>query len=406
MKSTSKKKTTKKELIRLPASRAHIWANCGASVKLKDAGNPFSPFDAARKGILTHKIAASKLLYTYTGDGYGDNTDRYLNAWEKQLFADNKEEIEEAISFYFRLVVEEFRAFREKYKDGSLHIEEELKIFSGPYIFQGPPDVYFLSRKAEVVHVFDLKSGWVEVEAKGNEQLILYGHSIAYLNKLKNPILKGTIAQPLLSQVANATYHFDPNFFSSISVDTSRFSVGAHCTKCPALTACVKAKEKIEFFNNPRFADDTLSREKYFPELLAIAPVGEEFFKRIQKEAKAILELGGKIEGWTLGKGKAGKRVWGNAVDKKQLAEITGVEAGMLVEEKLLSPKGVEDLLKGKKEIKLSLKALHYQPVYPTLVRTSSEEAFMNVKQIKEEKVAKKNAKAIKNKKYKKGKKK
>lgn len=379
---------TKNTAIRLPASRAHVWSKCGGSVKLKNTGNPFAPFDAARKGILTHDIAATKLKWSLGIKTYGQP-----DAWMVQLHQANEEEINTAVDFYTNLIKEEFAAFKDKYPDATMHVEEELTIKTKDYIFQGPPDVYFLSKKFQAVHVFDLKSGWVEVEAEGNEQLILYCHSIAYLHKFKNPILKGTIAQPLLSQVANATYFFDPSFFDSISVDLKRFSVGSHCTKCPALTSCKTAKEKIEFFNNPKFADDTVAREKYFPELLTIAKAGEEFFKRIQQEAKAILELGGTIEGWTLGKGKAGKRVWAEAVTKNKLSEITGIEPGKLVEEKLLTPKGVEDMLKGKKEAKDALRALYYQPVYPALVRVSSDEAFMNVKQIKDDKAAAKEKK-------------
>jgi len=377
-------KKQNKQPIRLPASRAHIWAHCGGSVTLKNTGNPFAPFDSARKGILTHKIAASHLVH-------GQESLVDLNAWEKQLYEANREEIDESVQFYVSFIFEAWAEFRESDKTAEMHVERNLKIEKSGYVWEGPPDVYFVSTARQVVRVFDLKSGWVEVEAEGNEQLTLYGHSIAFLHNLKNPTLTGTIVQPLLKQYANATYAFDPSFFDTLRVDLKSFSVGSHCAKCPALTNCKKAKEKIEFFNDPKFLDSTAARAKYWPELLEIAEPAIEFFKRVKTEGKAYIELGGSIAGWGLAKTNLGqKRQWDETVTAAKLQKELKLKETDVTETKLLGPAGVEKVLKksGNKAGLEKLSTLCYMPSGVKLARVEEKEAFMKAK-VKEAKGSK-----------------
>lgn len=360
-------------LLRLPASRAHVWAFCGGSETIRGAANPFSFSDDARRGIVVHKVGALQLTQPK-----GKKPDSDLDIIEKQIYEAERDEIHDAVLFYQQVVESAFSEARERDPRAELHVEQVIRTTTDKYLIEGPPDAYILEPGEGRVTVFDLKSGFVEVDAENNAQLLVYAHAVARFHNLRAPSLHGVIVQPPLKQVAYADFTFDPEFFDRLKVDESRFTVGAHCSPCAVKTACATFGKRVKKYLGDEYKDATIDRLKAWPDLLDIAKPAEKFFADIQSQAFAYLSAGGKIDGWGLGT-VAGRRTWTNETDADRLARAFKLRRDSFVEEKLASVKEVEGILK-KAKVKNAdtLSSFFYQPTAPRLKRTREDESFLS----------------------------
>lgn len=354
-----------KEKINLPASFAHIWAKCGGSLLLRKSGSIFDDSNSAQLGILTHRLAVEK------------NTDK-LTSEQFQLYSDNKDTIDEYLKFYKDNLNYLFSEFKKETKDKNciFAVENSLRVEKPGFYIQGPPDAFFVSRRAQQLIVVDLKTGFAEVSAKNNAQLTVYAHVIAEVYKLQNPEMLGVIIQPPLSQFDKADIYYDKQFFDRITPNTSEFTVGSHCVFCPAKQICVTFQDKLKTFLTPEYRDYTLARDAHWPELLSIASAAVNFFESVRSDAFKYLQSGGAIPGWGIGQ-KAGQRCWTQEVTDKKISKTLGIDLDTLHDKKLKSVAKVEKILKETKSKKLSLlSSLYYQPQVQTLKQIETETTF------------------------------
>lgn len=356
------------KLLRLPASRAHVWAYCGGSETIRAAANPFSFSDEARRGIIVHKLGALQLTQPLE---ITDPTS-CLDVIEKQIYEREKDEIDEAKLFYAAIVFDALEVARERDPLAELFVEQVIRTTTSRYLIEGPPDAYILEPGEGRVTVFDLKSGWVEVEAENNAQLLVYAHAVARFHNLRAPTLRGVIVQPPLKQVAYADFVFDPDFFERLDVKADRFNVGAHCAACSGKAGCKALSKRVAALEAL-----TIEQIKARPDLLDIAKPAEKFFADIQSQAFAYLKAGGKIDGWAIGK-HTGRRTWDKETTADKLAKRFNLRRDTFVEEKLAGVKEVETALK-KAKVKnaADLSSFYYQPSTPKLVRVREDENFL-----------------------------
>lgn len=336
--------------IKLSPSGAHVWTRCLSSASVLNAANPYEERPYAERGTLIHKIAAQAVIDKYDLP----QQDLELNVTEVQQYHDEKETIDDMVSFYMNHILylmnilTEARIHVEQKQDGVLiHHEEQ------DYLTAGTPDVYITHVESHAgshagisIIVVDLKTGAEPIEAKGNLQLMVYAHMIAkkFIVFGEPTTLKGVIIQPSLQSIREAEYFYQEDFFAKL-LPKPGFNVGPQCYMCFARPTCPTFKTALGKYMNPTYSDVTVDRSATYSELLDVASAGIKHFTGIKTDALAIMRLGAKIDGWEVGK-RATPRTWKKGVDEAQLATLTGLNPSLLIEKKVLSPAKIEKLTK------------------------------------------------------------
>ncbi len=380
-----------KNLIRLPAASAHIWTKCGGSRKIRHAKSPFDDKFHAERGNMAHAMAALRLApqaekrVKVTG----------LTFKQQQIYLREKDEIDEMADTMRSTVLEHLKEIRSEDRTAKLYIEEPMTYTGKRVLISGPPDTMIVARRANIVHVHDLKSGFKVVEADDNEQLQVYGHGavshFSLKNTSKNPVqLRGSIVQPALGQTLTDGYFFDDRFFERIEehFDPDKFVVGTHCADCAVKTVCKKFRAELKKFLRPEYADYTIARDADYPELLAMAKPAIKFFEEVHSGAFAYLQVGGKIPKWQIGR-RGGHRAWNQGTTVEKLIQKLKLRRTEVMLEKMKSPAKVEELLKRKVDKTKRLEIFHglcYKPEVPTLQPVVDKSKSLFKKKLKGEK--------------------
>ena len=342
------KKTNQKQYA---ASRAHVWAFCEPSEDLtRAAKNPFRRQSAEQaEGVAIHaaihahfddavKLSDDNRTTLEASDDAADVVDFCVQVIHHLTHAQKG-----LPDLYFEQVAD--------YRDDNLEIAAR-------------PDLVMFDRKAKKLTVIDYKTGFVPVEAEGNEQLKIYAHAFAAKHNLAPASIEGVIISPRLTTVEYTEIVYDPDFFANLYTELKkregRFIVGAHCKNCAALTTCKLFRETAIKYYEPHLRDGLTSRPEEWQKLIAIARPAKKFFEEILDEAKNYLEMGGALDGVGLTK-SAGKRAWFREITPAEIADKIGVPVDKLIDPpKIKSPAQAEKLLK--KEQKAVLRSLVYQP--------------------------------------------
>lgn len=342
------KKQTQKQYA---ASRAHVWAFCEPSEDLAQASkNPFRRQSAEQaEGVAIHAA-----IHAHFDDAVK------LSA-ENQATLDASDDAAEVVDFCVQVV----RHLINENKAGfqSLHFETIVDFEDKNLKIAARPDLVIVTPLNNLI-VVDYKTGYVPVEAEGNEQLKIYAHAFARKHKIQPTHITGVIISPRLSTVEYTEIAYDPDFFANLHAQLKkregRFIVGAHCKNCAALTTCRLFRETAIKYYEPHLRDGLTSRPEEWQKLLAIARPAKKFFEEILDEAKNYLEMGGALDGVGLTK-SAGRRAWFREITPDEIAEKIGVPVDKLLDPpKIKSPAQAEKLLK--KEQKAVLRSLVYQP--------------------------------------------
>ena len=333
------------------ASRAHTWAFCEPSEDLtRAAKNPFRRQSAEQaEGVAIHAA-----IHAHFDDvvKLSDDNRTTLEA---------SDDAAEVVEFCVQ-VIHHLTHAQQNLPD--LYFEQVADYRDDNLEIAARPDLVMFDRKAKKLTVIDYKTGFVPVEAEGNEQLKIYAHAFAAKHNLAPASVEGVIIQPRLSQIEYAPIHYDPNFFENLHTELKkregRFIVGAHCKNCAALTTCKLFRETAIKYYEPHLRDGLTSRPEEWQKLIAIARPAKKFFEEILDEAKNYLEMGGALSGVGLTK-SAGKRAWFREITPAEIADKIGVPVDKLIDPpKIKSPAQAEKLLK--KEQKAVLRSLVYQP--------------------------------------------
>jgi hypothetical protein len=366
-----------KTKLRLPASSAHVWGYCGGSQSIRSARDPFGFSDDARRGVVVHKVSANALKI---GLGLSDAVEQ-LDAVEFQIYEKDKANIEAAVKFYVDTVVDDFTARRAADPKTALYVETVLRVETAAAIIEGPPDAVIYSPKFNSLTVYDLKSGWAEIDAENNLQLMTYAHSFAEnfgLWKSKTPLkMRGVIVQPNLSQIDPTEIIPDKGFFNRVTPNPARFTVGAHCGACQVRPACKAFQDKIKQYLHPKFKDATTDRLAKWPELLEIAKPAEKFYKEIYAQANSYLKAGGTIPGYGL-KPVSVPRQWKPETTPERLAQRFGLKPAAVQSVKIETPAEVEKILSAARVKNAGdLTAFYYSPTVPRLTKTGGNGDFL-----------------------------
>lgn len=337
------------------ASRAHVWAYCEPSENLtRESKNPFKRATPEQsEGVAIH--AAIHAAF--------DPTVR-LTAEQKAII-EASDDAESVIQFCVD-AVKRFAGHDVEGLGPEMAFEINCDYTDKKLSIAARPDLILWSDDEKKLMVVDFKTGFVPVDAGGNEQLKIYAHAfVTKWGRIPETII-GVIVQPRLSTIdyGPGPIKYDPNFFDTLAAEIQkregRFVVGAHCKNCGALTTCKLFRETAKKYYEPALKDGLQSRPDEWQKLVAIARPMKKFAEEILDETKNYLEMGGRLENVGLTK-SAGKRAWFRELTTEEIAEKLGVPTAKITDPaKIKSPAQAEKVVP--KDAKERLRALVYQP--------------------------------------------
>jgi hypothetical protein len=165
------------------------------------------------------------------------------------------------------------------------------------------------------LHVIDLKTGRVPVEAENNRQLLTY--AVGVMRKFKAPsdiTCTMHIFQPM---VGHSSWTVDGARLIQHGVDLQQAATLAlsydaptnpspdACKYCRAKTICPSIRQKVQDNARKEFSTDTTVT----PEMLDLAAIATSWAEAVQDAAKQQIKEMKTIEGWTLRPGRK-TRFW------------------------------------------------------------------------------------------------
>jgi len=333
------------------ASRAHTWAYCEPSENLtRESKNPFKRATPEQsEGVAIHAAIHAAFAPTVK-----------LTSEQKTII-EASDDAESVIQFCVDAVnrlIERYEVVPQIFFEGNFDYKNKTLSVAAR------PDCVLWWPSLKILVVVDFKTGFVPVEAEGNEQLKIYVHAFCHAQGVKPGAVEGVIVQPRLSTIDYTTIHHDSNFFDTLAAELQkregRFVVGTHCKNCGALTTCKLFRETAKKYFEPALKDGLQSRPEEWQKLVAIARPMKKFAEEILDETKNYLEMGGRLENVGLTK-SAGKRAWFRELTTEEIAEKLGVPVAKITDPaKIKSPAQAEKAVP--KDAKERLRALVYQP--------------------------------------------
>jgi hypothetical protein len=165
------------------------------------------------------------------------------------------------------------------------------------------------------LHVIDLKTGRVPVEAENNRQLLTYAVGVMRkFNAPKDITCTMHIFQPM---VGHSSWTVDGARLIQHGVDLQQAATLAlsydaptnpspdACKYCRAKTICPSIRQKVQDNARKEFSTDTTVT----PEMLDLAAIATSWAEAVQEAAKQQIKEMKTIEGWTLRPGRK-SRFW------------------------------------------------------------------------------------------------
>ena len=343
------------EHARNSASSAHRWLECPGSINLVHALEnqgmigPDVTNEWAAYGTFAHAIAAECL---------NERRDAWEHMGEKTTIEGHDlecdDEMVDCIQLYLDVVLEDLRKY-----GGSLYVEHQESLeglFSGGDDTGGTMDAGFLGAD-NWARCYDLKSGFILVEADNNPQLKIYG--LELLHKVMEPKARAqcegvelVIVQPRAGHPMGPVRRWrmtktDLNMWMSTELALGVFATyeqegdlrdlkgGDHCKYCRAQPRCA---EFMGIISNvvDLIADKPLD-EMQSEELTSLKerwPMVQDYFSAVDERIFNELMKGGDVAGQKLVEGKS-RRKWKEGAEK--VAEHAW-GAKVLEKPKLLSP--------------------------------------------------------------------
>lgn len=234
-------------------------------------------------------------------------------------------------------------------------------------------------------HIFDYKNGYIFVDHRDNEQVLIYGLGVMH----ENPDVEGiriTIIQPnaphdegLVRTVSYTREEIDAfevtvrEAAAATALPNARRRPGDWCRYCPAAgTRCPEFDQQVMEETKLDFADDPEDIELEIPtttyelrQRAKFIPILDIWVKNVKKAIFAETMAG---EGAALGKKVVRGRANRMFPDEKALVKRVsdeGLEVNLYGEPKIMSPAQVEKLGDGKDERKLFKKIVSELAIKP-----------------------------------------
>ncbi|MFA5186865.1 MAG: DUF2800 domain-containing protein [Patescibacteria group bacterium] len=335
----------------LSPSSAERWWNCPGSVALvRDI--PQTESEYAKEGTAAHALL-EKCLRDPENCNPFDMVDMEIEGVEVT------DEMAEAVSYAIEVICEELQ------KGGDLYVEEKVTII--PKVIYGISDAIIV-RAFDTVVVIDFKYGQgVIVSAVENHQLKQYALPKVEEYMATKAVL--LIIQPRAKTEerfsrwevsADELAVYKTELLRHIELTREKEAMlcpGDHCSKafCAARATCPALRQNVSMALAP-----VQNRELVFPDVKILSTEVlvrildaqdriEDFLKAVSAYAYSILETGGTVPGYELGKKRANRR-W---IDEKKVADALRPEFGdkIFKEVELLTPAQMEKLV-GKEKAK------------------------------------------------------
>ena len=367
---------------RLSASSAHRWIHCPGSVELSV---PYMDTDEstiyAEEGTVAHELAEWKLRRA-SGDKRAASAAKLRRIQASSFYSG---EMDEATDFYADAVMEQLYGAGE---DAELMIEQRFPLTDWVPEGFGTSDAVIIG--GDTIQVIDLKYGkGVKVEAKGNEQLRLYGLGAAslFLDLYDFTTVRMTIVQPRLDHVSTEELPLSellrwaedtvrPQAKKAMG-DSDEIRVGDWCRWCPAKAICRKRAEENLGLARYEFRPGSALTDAEIGDILRRAEELVKWAGDIQSYALQQALAGTHYDGWKLVEGRSTRKY---ADDLQVAAALTGAgyDEAMLYERKLLGITAMEKLV-GKKKLTEVLGDLIIKPAgKPVLVPASDKREEIN----------------------------
>jgi CRISPR/Cas system-associated exonuclease Cas4 (RecB family) len=282
---------TERKHARLSASRADRFMTCPGSVRLESQMPYEPPGEAAAIGTAIHELSEAMLR----GDA--------LNQ------ADYEDSHWNMASSYVKFINELIENPRKKLIE--VNVDDGLK--SLHQALGGTADAVLVD--GNHLHVIDLKTGRVPVEAENNRQLLTYAVGVMRkFNAPKDISCTMHIFQPM---VGHSSWTVDGARLIQHGVDLQQAATLAlsydaptnpspdACKYCRAKTICPSIRQKVQDNARKEFSTDTTVT----PEMLDLAAIATSWAEAVQEAAKQQIKEMKTIEGWTLRPGRK-SRFW------------------------------------------------------------------------------------------------
>jgi hypothetical protein len=356
---------------RLSPSSAKRWMSCPGSVVMS-YGLPDPGSEHAREGTAAHFLAADCL----TNDCHPSaHLGRWISvgddgaAWSTPGVG---YEVDVDMAGYVNHYVQEAMAQAKGAALVAVETAVPIDAYTGETGAQGTADLIVI--RDEVLQIHDLKYGrGVQVQAEGNEQLMLYALGALELYGMSYDLdhVELWIHQPRVSttpsrwvcsledlmvfaeevmraarRVQEATDAFifgDPGTLFYPSEEACRWCRAKHF--CPALTEMVHETTGVDFEN---LDEKEFLNVQGLPDLgtkLAAVPLIEEWCKAVRAAVESELLAGNEVSGWKLVEGRRGNRAWINTEEVEALLkEKFRLKTEEMYDLKLISPTTAEKL--------------------------------------------------------------
>lgn len=330
----------------LSPSGAHRWSRCPGSVaRCKDIPGKTSEY--AEEGTLAHAYAASLLT---GGPEIQVNEDMLAPV---QTYVDTVRAMSEGAV--------------ETWVEEILDLSEVVGIAGE----KGTGDFIALMPGGEL-QVHDLKYGkGVEVEAEGNEQLIIYGLGAVEVAELVDDVktVRLVIHQPRLNSVSEHVYTigemaaFRSYLQECAGVAFRMYSGEEHeivltpgdkqCRFCPAKGECKTLAEYCQNTVLGEFEDLTESvkavpqrTETELAEVYGSLDLISQWIAAVKERAMGLALSGAILPGFKLVEGRGGPRKWDDVKEAEEMMKSMRLKKDEMYDLQIISPTSAEKLLK------------------------------------------------------------
>lgn len=366
----------------LQPSSAHRWMSCPGSAGLS-ATVPDPGSEAADQGTVCHLLLANAIdgggipsIESMLGGNVSTGTeDRPITvkvtedmvAWVKQAFE----------------WVEVYRASMP-----GTRVFSELKVevgqpFGFPDELWGTADVVMVN--ATEIVVLDAKFGFQEVEALGNPQASLYAIGVAEAygwpdRKYRLAIVQPRSPQPVKvedltrDELRDRFERYKAKVAEALQPDARLVPSDEACRYCRAAGVCRALHERTLDLARREFSEPRHMSKEELLLLLAEADRIRAGLAAVEQQAKTLLTLGQKLDGWKLVPGRK-NRIWKDERTIGPTLELLGLNVDQYAPRKLITPAQAETKLPGGKKL---LEPLVDKPLGgPTLVRADDARESM-----------------------------
>lgn len=285
--------------------------------------------------------------------------------------------------------------YKAKHK-ATIHAEMRMEIGSVAF---GLPEGLLWGTSDVVAHgdelaVMDAKFGFIPVEVKGNEQLILYALGAMYASAWMYDTIRLVILQPKVSEEPSEHVYtgaqlmaFEAEFAPKVQAAANGGplvpSEGA-CRWCRAAGVCPALRDQVMQVARQEMASVLTMSPDEISTLLLKSEMIENAITAVRAHATKLAEMGTPIPGFKLVQGEK-KRAWLNAEEAPKRLKKLGLVEEQIFERKLVTPASAEadlaDRIIAKSKEKITKKYAKEQakvlladlaakpPGLPTLVR-------------------------------------